>query len=424
VVRRSLVSIVVAAAVLAVALPLAAQDATFEDIAERSRQIRENAAEIVGQDTIEQLKEVNRTAAETYKADIAPITARNEEIFRKGVELAEELAGSHMAAARADGSLPSKPDANEYGDVGTRYRIFISQKMPRAEIKALMQTYAGREDVALVLRGLIPGQKIGDLRRWMFDAIGKIEKDMPIANLNIDPEPYSALGTDQVPAVARYDEEGQLIAFALGTTGISWLEEQVGRGQTGNLGVRGPTIKVAEEDMIAAMKKRAEAFDWKAAGKNAVKRYWERTPKHDLPVSPRRRLRELDLTFEVSRTISTPDGQVVARQGERINPLQYMPFNQTLLVVDPADVRQMEWASAQLKALRGQRVTLLASQVRSFPTLSDLGKASTKLGTRIFLMSDELKKRFQIETVPTLIRQSGDKMLIDEQLPTDRPEAG
>lgn len=423
-VRRSLVSIVVAAAVLAVALPLAAQDATFEDIAERSRQIRENAAEIVGQDTIEQLKEVNRTAAETYKADIAPITARNEEIFRKGVELAEELAGSHMAAARADGSLPSKPDANEYGDVGTRYRIFISQKMPRAEIKALMQTYAGREDVALVLRGLIPGQKIGDLRRWMFDAIGKIEKDMPIANLNIDPEPYSALGTDQVPAVARYDEEGQLIAFALGTTGISWLEEQVGRGQTGNLGVRGPTIKVAEEDMIAAMKKRAEAFDWKAAGKNAVKRYWERTPKHDLPVSPRRRLRELDLTFEVSRTISTPDGQVVARQGERINPLQYMPFNQTLLVVDPADVRQMEWASAQLKALRGQRVTLLASQVRSFPTLSDLGKASTKLGTRIFLMSDELKKRFQIETVPTLIRQSGDKMLIDEQLPTDRPEAG
>lgn len=411
-----------AAAVLAIALPLSAQDATIEDIAERSRQIRENAAEIVGQETIDQVRAATTSGAETYKEQIAPIVAQNPEIFRRGVELAQEMAGSHMDAARADGSLPGQAGQNQLGDIDTRYRIFISQKMPRGEIKELVQTYAGRRDVALVLRGALPGQKVGDLQKWLFSALGKVEQGAQLANITIDPEPYSKLGTDQVPVAARYGEEGNLIAYVLGTTDISWLEEQVSRGMTGNLGARGPTIKVGEVDMIEAMKRRAAAYDWKAAGKGAVKRYWERTPVHDLPVAQRRRLRELDPTFEVSRTITAPNGHVIAQAGERINPLQYMPFAQTLLIIDPADPKQVAWAKAQITSLRGTQVTLLASQVRSLGSLEDLGRASTRLGTRIFLMNDELKKKFQIEAIPTLVRQSGTKFLIDEQLSTDRPE--
>lgn len=423
-VRRHAVAVTTAALVLAVALPLSAQDATLEDIAKRSLEIRDQAAEIVGHDTINQLQEVQRTAAETYKDDITPITAQNPEIFRRGVELAEEMAGSHMDAARADGSLPASggtPGAN--GDPNLRYRIFVSQKMPRGEVKRLIDTYADRPDVTLVVRGVLPGQKVGDLYKWIGGIVGKMEKDRRLANFTIDPEPYAALGTDQVPVVARYDDQGNLMAFVLGTTSTTWLDERVTRGATGNLGALGPTIKVGEEDMITAMKRQAAAYDWKGAAKGAISRYWSNTPSHDLPVAQRVRLRELDPTFEVSRTITAQNGQVIARAGERINPLQYMPFNQTLIVINPADPKQMEWARAQLAARRGQRVTLLATQMRTFPDMESMAKAANKLGTRMFLMQPAVKEKFQIEAVPSLVYQDGLKFLIEEQLPSSRPGA-
>lgn len=415
--RRGLIT-AGAAVALCITLPLAAQ--TVEEIAERSRQIRENASEIVGEDTAKRVREIAEQAPATYKAQVEEIAAQNPAIFQRGLELAEEMAGSQMNAARADGSLPGSGGAVDQSEI--RYRIFISQAMPRGEVKQLVEAYAGRGDVALVLRGMLPGQKMPQLQRWIGRMLGEVKVDSKLPTLLLDPEPFTALGVDQVPVVARYADDGSLQAFALGSTSISFIEDAVGKGGAGNLGAFGPTVRVGEEDIIAAMKKRAASIDVAALKRGAIARYIKNTDSWALPRVTAPRTLELDPTFEVAQTISAPDGQVIAKQGERINPLLVMPFNQVMLFIDPADAEQVAWARAHIRANAGTRqVSLMASQVRSLGSLEGVGKLSDSLGTRVYLMPKAVKDKFHIEAVPTLVYAEGARFRIEEQLPSTRP---
>lgn len=298
--------------------------------------------------------------------------------------------------------------------------IFISQAMPDAEVKALAQTYAGRKDVALVIRGMLPNQNISKVQSWIFKMLSPIDVGTLIPNINMDSQPFAELGVSHVPVIARYDDDGKVQAYARGMTSIGWIDDQVQKGAKGNLGSYGPVVQVAEEDIVEVMQKRAAQYDWKGAASGALDRFWAKTEKYDLPRTTARRTLVMDPTIEVQRTIRAPDGTVIAAAGDRVNPLEFMPFRSVLAFFDPADRDQVEWAKAVVEASQAP-VTLMASQLRSLDGLEGLGQMSDEIGARIYKLPVEVRDRFNLQVVPTLVRASGPNFIIDEQLPSDRP---
>jgi len=398
------------------------------EFAARIAEIRSSAPEIVGDETLRALPDAAQRGLEANPGLAEQVNESAGAVYQQGIELAKELAGPQYIAAEQNGSMGSSGLVDQAtleqqkADAELRFRIFITQAMSRDEVKALMEAYRGRTDVALVLRGMLPDQGLTQLQQWVANLLKPVEEGLPLPNVIIDPEPFNNLGVDHAPVMAQYDSAGKLIAYVLGMTSVDWLNDQVEAGARGNIGSYGSTVAVAEQDIIEVMQRRAERYDWAAAGDRALGRFWARTEHHELPRVTSPRQRTLDPTVEIGQTIQTPDGTVIARAGDRINPLEAAPFTQTLLFFDPGDAEQVRWAKAQVDVRKGMGVVAMATQLRSLDGLEALGKMSDSLGARIYALPRDVRDRFHVQRVPTLVRAEGLHFVIDEQRPSDRPE--
>src|SRR5690606_2823744 len=196
-----------------------------------------------------------------------------------------------------------------------------------------------------------------------------------------------------------------------------WLTAKSAGGARGNLGVHGPTVPVAEVDILEVIQKRVREFDWNKAKEGALDRFWAKVPAHDLPRVSTERMRMLDPTFEVAQTLTAPDGTVVAQAGERLNPLEAIPAPMTLLFFDPADPDQVQWVRRTVAKYPGRPVTVMASQLRTLDGLEGLAKLTEQLGVRVFSLPDDVRETFHIERVPTLVTSRDLKFQIHEQVP-------
>lgn len=388
---------------LAAAAPPPMSAGEVNDLVSRNAEIDTNLEAILGKDFITDAEASEARSTESYGEVANAILKDSQDRYTDAVSLARELAGSQMAAGESQGWVPQQDAPGAAGEVALRYKVFISQKMPLNEIRALSDMLRGREDSAIVVRGLLPGQTMADLQRWLF-TVNPINDDM--ATFQLDPVAFTELGVDRVPVTARYGEDEKLLAFVAGTTSPGYLEDAVDSGKRGNLGTIGPTIAVDEEDMLAMIKRRAEQFDWQGSAKGAQDRFWKRQLSHDLPRVQFERTRLLDPTFVVSQTITAPDGTVIAMQGQRVNPLEAIPFTRIIAVFDAGDVDQLAWMR-QVIAQHGANVIAMVAKPSALPRLSDLGELSDELGAALYPLSTEMMERFHIEAVPTLVRARG-----------------
>ena len=392
-----------------------AQGFTIEELASFVRNAEENSAELLGEELAD-LPSIMESARETYSEDMTSARARTLEIFEQGLDLARELAGSQIEALERTGQIPGdRPEDARWKK--PRFRLFITQAMPDAEVKALVDLAKEDPGLVLVLRGLKPDQNITDVYAWIGKMLKPLRVDAPMPAMTIDPAPFAELGVDQAPVLAEYDEEGKLLSFALGMTSRHWLAEQTEKGRRGNLGAYGPTVPVAEVDLIEVIKAKAEAYDWAAAAEGALDRFWARTPAHDLRRVQSERVRMLDPTFEVTQSIVAPDGTVIAAAGDRVNPLDAIPVMSTLLFFDPADADQVAWARRNVQKYRNGPLTVMASQLRSLDGLDGLGELSMHIGARVFSLPDDVRRTFHIDRVPTVVTAKGNVFHIHEQVP-------
>lgn len=410
---------------LSVAGITGAQDAsTFEEIQKRQSQLEAETASILGEELIEHVQQSGEQAIVRYDKEVREAVAASNTYAQDSYTLAQDLGGAQFDAAIKAGLLPA-PDVaapDQFGDVPLRYRIFVSQRMPNAEVRDLGLMYAGRPDVAIVLRGMLPNQQMTDVHRWIYTLFKDVQQGDELPNILIDPEPFTELGVDQVPVIARYDDDDSLMAFALGITSVAFIEEEVSKGRSGSLGAFGPTVQVGEVDMIQALMDRAERQDWSHLGDHALDNYWRTVPDHGLPRVIERRTLTLDPTIEVGQTITTPDGTVLAYEGDRINPLDEIPFTRVLAFFNPGEADQVQWLQAVVAEHGVEKVTAMASQLQTLDGLEALGAMAEKVGVPIYMLPPEVRQRFEIERVPTLVWAEGNQFVIQEQMPSDRPE--
>jgi conjugal transfer pilus assembly protein TraW len=365
-------------------------------------------------------EEVQRRA-DAYKADVEALMAETKQVdpdsppsFREILgdgDLAEaaqrELDAAIRQAAELDAAEAPKP----------RYRLFVSRSMGNEALQEAIAYGQKHKDMTIVFRGLKPGEKVIDLIEFLSTLQRPtVDGSQPIATVQLDPPAFTDSAVTVVPTLERLDDDGKVVATIRGIANPEYLEARVQRGEVGDLGARGTTSEILEEDLIVAMKRKLENFDFEGGMRRAADRFWRNQVEQPVPEATRNRRRLFDPSVVVQDDFVTPGGTVLMRAGERINPLESMPMDDTILVFDGTKEEHLKWVEEQLKTIETKNYWLVTTRV---DLENDNGWGSfsgmmERFNDRVFFLLPGQMERMGLERVPSRIAQSGLFLQVDE----------
>ncbi len=289
--------------------------------------------------------------------------------------------------------------------------LFVSFSLGESELKGIFEEASGRDDVLLVFRGPKPGQKLPALMSDLKRLLKGIE---PLPNIVIDPTRFQRWSVTSVPDIV-VEQDGKARLHARGVSSLPWLDEQIKAGKQGDLGTMGDIGEIAEIDLLEEIKRRMAAIDWKQKQRQAITRFWEQQKFEDLPTTQSDRDRSVDLTITAPRDLTAPNGQLIIRAGQTVNPLDKMPFGLCLKVFDatvPAQVELIRQLSCQDKQAR---VMYLATSLPRQDGWDSLKRLETALQAPVYLLTRDVRSRFQLQQVPAIVEQAGNRLLVRER---------
>jgi conjugal transfer pilus assembly protein TraW len=122
----------------------------------------------------------------------------------------------------------------------------------------------------------------------------------------------------------------------------------------------------------------------------------------------------VDPTFTVSRDIRNTQGHLIAIAGQRVNPLGTFPFGQKLIVFNGTRPEELAVVERELKAESSKRVTLIVSEMDRASGWRGFQNLQQQLGSRLFLLTPDLKKRFKLEATPSVIEAKDQQFRVRE----------
>ncbi len=289
--------------------------------------------------------------------------------------------------------------------------LFVSFSLGESLLKSIFEEASGRDDVLLMFRGPKPGQKLPALMADLKRLLKGIE---PLPNIVIDPTRFQRWSVSSVPDIV-VEQEGKSRLHVRGVSSLSWLNEQLKAGKQGELGTLGDVGEIAEIDLLEEIKLRMAAIDWKQKQQHAIARFWEQQKFEDLPAAQADRDRIVDLTITAPRDLVAPNGQLIIHAGQTFNPLDKMPFGLCLMVFDatvPAQVELIQHQSCQDKQ---SRVMYLATSLSRHKGWEILKRLETTLQAPVYLLTPDVRSRFQLQHVPAVVEQSGNRLLVHER---------
>ncbi|KAA5971648.1 type-F conjugative transfer system protein TraW [Pantoea sp. M_9] len=190
-----------------------------------------------------------------------------------------------------------------------------------------------------------------------------------------------------------------------------------------DLGTWGDVYPVAEPDLLdtlrgrlAEMEKSGELARHQAALRDGIAaRALRPDPVAGLGRAGAHRTHFADPTFTVPEDIVTPDGAVIARRGDRVNPLESLPFTQTLWFIDGDDPQQVAWVKRQAAAGAASKIILVKGSVR---------EAGDALDARVYFdQQGALTRRFGLTAVPARVAAAPDglRLQVDEYAEEELP---
>lgn len=109
----------------------------------------------------------------------------------------------------------------------------------------------------------------------------------------------------------------------------------------------------------------------------------------------------IDPSLTVSEDLKDHNGQVFARKGQVINPLDSVPFNDTLYFIDGDNPEQVAWMKRQKPATLQYRIILVNGDVR---------ETTQALDARIYFDQDGvLSRKFALTAIPARVTLAEDR---------------
>ena len=180
-----------------------------------------------------------------------------------------------------------------------------------------------------------------------------------------------------------------------------------------DLGTFGTVYDIVEKDAIKELEEKARSVDFSSAvDRNAlVKKARNFTPEdvnEMKAIGPARKDRTflVDMTYTLERDIKDDKGNIVYPAGYRFNPLSYVAYPRTLVILNGKQPGQVRWFENSPYAKDAQ-VTLLLTD-------GSYGELSKSLKRPVFYASARLIEVFRIQAVPSIVRQLGAYMEVTE----------
>jgi conjugal transfer pilus assembly protein TraW len=180
-----------------------------------------------------------------------------------------------------------------------------------------------------------------------------------------------------------------------------------------DLGTFGAVYDIVEKDALKELEEKAKSVDFsKAVDRNAlVKRARDFTPedvKEMKMIGPARKDRTflVDMTYTLGRDIKDDKGNIVYPAGYTFNPLNYVVYPRTLVIINGKRPDHIRWFEESSYA-KDARVTLLLTD-------GSYSELSRSLKRPVFYASTKLIEAFRIQAVPSVVRQSGAFMEVTE----------
>lgn len=330
----------------------------------------------------------------------------NSQWAKEQFERAQGIASATMD--EADGQLgqqqkPPRP----------RFIVFVSQSMGTAALKQIFSIGKGNPEVMYVFRGFLPKQSPMQFYGVMAKFQGKGEDEL--VQIGLDPPSFEEFGITSVPAIVQLDEQEKLVAKVSGLGNFKWLAERIAAGEKGNLGNRGNTYKIAETDLIAEMKAKAAAVDYKKEAEAARNRYFQELPTLDLPYAREQRVRHVLPILEVKSDIVDPNGVVRHRAGDRIDMKSELVRAPMLVIFNSQDRYHVEFAKAMAKKVKdGRKVIFMTTRVDRNKGIPGYAAQEYALGRPVYLLMQDVKNTFGIERVPTVVTPTSDDFVVVE----------
>lgn len=183
-----------------------------------------------------------------------------------------------------------------------------------------------------------------------------------------------------------------------------------------DLGTWGDLYPIHEPDLLDTI--RSRLGDMQASGELAehqdnfkqdvIANSLRPTPVVGLAIAREDRNWVVDPTFVLDRDIADQTGRVFAHRGQRVNPLDNVPFKQALYFIDADDKRQVAWMKMQKPDTELVKVILVKGNIRD---------AADALNTRVYFdQQGALTSRFNLKAVPARVTAAADgrRLQVDE----------
>lgn len=181
-----------------------------------------------------------------------------------------------------------------------------------------------------------------------------------------------------------------------------------------DLGTWGNVFEPAEQDMLLFIQSRLQGMEQSGELDRLREEATERVKKHAVRPAPVEGLSpatdyrafSFDPTFTVRETITDTQGNLIARKGDQVNPLDKVPYSQVLFFIDGDDKEQLAWVKKQIAGQVSFKVILVNGNIKD---------VSDALDERIFFdQAGVLTRKFGFECIPARISRDGRVLKVEE----------
>lgn len=175
-----------------------------------------------------------------------------------------------------------------------------------------------------------------------------------------------------------------------------------------DVGVVGKTYGIAERDALSEIESRAAQVNWKKQLAKIKPEKYRPENTISLPRAAKNATRMVDMTYTLDMDVPDGKGGILYPRGYTFNPLDYLEFKKTLVVINARDKDQVAWFKKSQYAKRIDVMLLV--------TEGSWLRLAESLNRPVFYADTRISQKFKLRFVPAVIRQSGRMMEVDEHV--------
>ena len=176
-----------------------------------------------------------------------------------------------------------------------------------------------------------------------------------------------------------------------------------------DLGVHGKLYEIKEESMLSYVKRKAGEIDLQALRESMEEKLEESYAEHslislDVPSATEERVRYVNPSVNVRNPLYDHMGKMIS-PARVVNPLDHVSLSKSILILRED---QLERALEETSKSGENPILIL--------THGDIERASSFAGQIVYKANPFMLKRFQVEKVPSLVKQEGRKLRVEEMV--------